>query len=272
MHGGGDGGCSKKCTPESQLEQCRRSKVTELDRDRYIVLPSVTPSGTADAQSITDSPEGRSSIVRVDATPGHAINSFDPDSALGSSIDVLSRRDIDKVYSPHIIQESLSAGMGPDHLSQQHRAAHGGMALDGERNLERRGAPQRILHRQHGAEGTDAIHPGLCAAAPRVLRPAATGRCRVRIFRYWKSNPYLTSKFTGESDALHPQWVVVDLKAEKPVNAVRIAWASPYATKYQVEYWVGAGDALDFDGGPQGRMEGFSVRRGEQGRRAARAR
>ena len=40
---------------------------------------------------------------------------------------------------------------------------------------------------------------------------------------YWKSNPYLTSKFTGESDALHPQWVVVDLKAEKPVNAVRIA-------------------------------------------------
>src|SRR5258706_7691356 len=28
--------------------------------------------------------------VRIDATPGHAINAFDPDSALGSSIDVLS--------------------------------------------------------------------------------------------------------------------------------------------------------------------------------------
>jgi len=23
---------------------------------------------------------------------------------------------------------------------------------------------------------------------------------------YWKSNPYLTERFTGESDALHPQW------------------------------------------------------------------
>ena len=45
--------------------------------------------------------------IRVDATPGHALNSFDPDSALGSSIDVLSRTGIDKVYSPHIIQESL---------------------------------------------------------------------------------------------------------------------------------------------------------------------
>ena len=23
---------------------------------------------------------------------------------------------------------------------------------------------------------------------------------------YWKSHPYLTSRFTGEADALHPQW------------------------------------------------------------------
>ena len=53
------------------------------------------------------------STVRVDATPGHVINSFDPDSALGSSIDVLSHDGIDKVYTPHIIQESLSAGWGP---------------------------------------------------------------------------------------------------------------------------------------------------------------
>ncbi len=68
---------------------------------------------------------------------------------------------------------------------------------------------------------------------------------------YWKSNPYLTSGFTGESDALHPQWVVVDLKSEQPVNAVRVAWASPYARAYRVEYWKG-NDALDFDAGPQG--------------------
>jgi hypothetical protein len=73
---------------------------------------------------------------------------------------------------------------------------------------------------------------------------------------YWKSNPYLTSRFTGESDSLHPQWVVVDLNREKPVNAVRIVWASPYATKYQVEYWTGTG-ALDFDAGPRGQWNVF---------------
>ena len=70
------------------------------------ILSSMAQSGTAAAQSITDSPGAQSSIIRVDATPGHVINSFDPDSALGSSIDVLSHDGIDKVYTPHIIQES----------------------------------------------------------------------------------------------------------------------------------------------------------------------
>ena len=61
------------------------------------ILPSVAQSGTPAAQSVKDSPEARSSIIRVDATPGHVINSFDPDRALGSSIDVLSHDGIDKV-------------------------------------------------------------------------------------------------------------------------------------------------------------------------------
>src|SRR5262249_11295774 len=51
--------------------------------------------------------------VHIDTTPDHQINSFDPDSALGSSLDVLSRRDIDRVHTPHIVQEALSAGWGP---------------------------------------------------------------------------------------------------------------------------------------------------------------
>lgn len=51
--------------------------------------------------------------VLVDADAKHVLNSFDPDRALGSSLDVLSRTGIDKVHSPHIVQESLSAGWGP---------------------------------------------------------------------------------------------------------------------------------------------------------------
>src|SRR5258706_14173016 len=55
----------------------------------------------------------QTATVQVDTNPAHVINSFDPDSALGSSIDVLSKTGIDKVYSPLIVQEALSAGYGP---------------------------------------------------------------------------------------------------------------------------------------------------------------
>ena len=62
---------------------------------------------------------------------------------------------------------------------------------------------------------------------------------------YWKSNPYLSKEFTGEDDSLHPQWVVVALDRKEDVNAIRIDWAEPYARDFEVQYWVGDGDAMD---------------------------
>jgi hypothetical protein len=56
---------------------------------------------------------------------------------------------------------------------------------------------------------------------------------------YWKSNPYLTKAYTGEDDSLHPQWVMIDLGAKVDVNAIRIAWANPYAKRYYVQFWTG---------------------------------
>ena len=193
--------------------------------------------------------------VRIDATAGHEINSFDPDEALGSSIDVLSHRDIDEVYTPHIIQESLSAGWGPItyrnnselRMAAWHWNEHGSWS-DPER---------RSGYFTGSSELGEPIRYILEYALPhRGFSTSGDAPVRGPNLIYWKSNPYLTSKFTGESDALHPQWVVMDLKAEKRVNAIRIGWASPYARTYQVQYWVGTG-ALDFDGGPQGRWVTF---------------
>ena len=61
---------------------------------------------------------------------------------------------------------------------------------------------------------------------------------------YWKSNPYLTSKFTGEDDFLHPQWVILDLGAAEKIDTIRIDWANPYARKYVVQYWSSEKDPL----------------------------
>lgn len=55
---------------------------------------------------------------------------------------------------------------------------------------------------------------------------------------YWKSNPYLAQKFTGENDALLPQWVILDLGSIQRLNAIRIAWGEPYATRYRIQFWT----------------------------------
>ena len=219
------------------------------------LLFSVAQSGRGAAQSIADSPVEQSSIIRVDATPGHVFNSFDPDSALGSSIDVLSHDGIDKVYTPHIIQESLSAGWGP--ISYRNNSELRMAAWHWTENGSWSDPVHKSGYFTGSTELKEPVRYILSYALPH--RGFSTSGDRPIIgpnLSYWKSNPYLTSKFTGESDSLHPQWVIVDLKVEKPVSAIRIAWANPYATTYQVEYWVGK-RALDFDAGPQGEWKTF---------------
>jgi hypothetical protein len=194
--------------------------------------------------------------VRVDTNPDHVINSFDPDSALGSSIDVLSRIDINKVFTPDIIQEVLSAGWGP--LTYRNNTELRMAAWHWNANGTWSDAAHQSGYFTGSTELKEPLRNILAYALPH--RGFATSGDRPMAgpnLTYWKSNPYLTSKFTGESDAFHPQWVVVDLQAEKPVSAVRIAWANPYATKYQVEYWAGT-DALNFDAGPKGQWKVFS--------------
>ena len=215
----------------------------------FLYAPSAT------AQAGPPSQASSTALVRVDTNPAHVLNSFDPDRALGSSIDVLSRTGIDKVYSPHIVQESLSAGWGP--ITYRNNTELRMAAWHWTEN----GSWSDPVHKSGYFTGSSELkepvryilayalpHRGFSTSGDRPLQgPSLT---------YWKSNPYLSSKFTGESDSLHPQWVVVDLRSPKSVNAVQIAWANPYAATYQVEYWVGK-DALDFDRGPEGEWKVF---------------
>ncbi|HEV2699074.1 MAG TPA: discoidin domain-containing protein, partial [Terriglobales bacterium] len=207
------------------------------------------------AQSKKDSPAPQVGTVHVDANPAHIINSFDPDTALGSSIDVLSRIDINKVFSPHIIQESLSAGWGP--LTYRNNTELRMAAWHWNANGTWSDPAHQSGYFTSSTELKEPIRYILAYALPhRGFASSGDRPMEGPNLTYWKSNPYLTSKFTGESDALHPQWVVVDLQTEKSISAVRIQWASPYATKYQVEYFAGT-DALNFDAGPKGEWKVF---------------
>ncbi len=205
--------------------------------------------------AVSFSLEAQSGSIVVDVTSAHALNSFDPDSALGSSVDALSKTGIDKVYTPHIVQESLSAGWGP--ITYRNNTELRMAAWHWTEN----GAWSDAAHQSGYWTGSAELKEPLRYILPYALphRGFATSGDRPvdgPNLSYWKSNPYLTSKFTGESDALHPQWVVLDMKAEKPVDAARLAWKSPYARIYQVDYWTGK-DALDFDDGPSGEWKTF---------------
>ncbi len=187
--------------------------------------------------------------VRVDVTPGRAI-AFDPDKAMGSSIDILSAKQLDTVYSEPVLKASLSAGWGPISYRQNTELTIG--AWHWNPNGTWSDAKTRSGYFMGSAEPSEMLRKSFGYRLPHrgTTRSDAGQNEFSRLTdgdptSYWKSNPYLAEKFTGEPDALHPQWVVMDFGTPQEISAIEISWANPYAKKYVVEYWSGKGDAIN---------------------------
>jgi len=190
----------------------------------------------------------RAQTVHVDVTPSKAI-AFDPDKAMGTSMDILPAKDFEKVYSEPIIKEGLSAGWGPMTYRQNTELTYDAWHWnpDGKWSDEKHKSgyfvgnaePKELLRQSFGYRlahrGTTRSDSGQFESSRMTDGEPAS---------YWKSNPYLTSKFTGQPDSANPQWVVIDFALPQMIDAIQIAWANPYATKYVVEYWNGREDAL----------------------------
>jgi hypothetical protein len=181
--------------------------------------------------------------VRVDTTPSRAIK-FDPDQALGSSMDILPANLIDTVYSEPILKESLSAGWGPITYRQNteltiaawHWNPNGKWSDTAHQRGYFTGSSEPNAALRHSF-GYSLPHRG------NTRSDAAQGKYS-RLTdgdptTYWKSNPYLTKQFTGEEGSRNPQWIVIDFGTTQDIDAIRIAWANPYARKYAVQYWTG---------------------------------
>jgi len=186
--------------------------------------------------------------VRVDVTPAHAI-AFDPDKAMGSSMDILPTKEFDIVYSEPIVKESLSAGWGPITYRQNTE-----LTIDTwhwNPNGKWSDAEHKSGYFTGSAEPTEFLRQSFGYKLPhRGTTRSDAGQDEFSRLTdgdpasYWKSNPYLTERFTGEADALHPQWVVMDFGTPQDISAIEIAWANPYARKYVIEYWTGKEDAI----------------------------
>lgn len=182
--------------------------------------------------------------IRVDTTPSHAIP-FDPDKALGTSIDILPAVNFDEVYTPTNLKESLSAGWGPISYRQNteltieawHWNPNGTWSDSAHGDGYFTGSAQPGAEPLRESFGYSLPHRGTTRSDADVNEFSRLTDGDEST--YWKSNPYLAQKFTGEDDALLPQWIVIDFGTPQQIDGIRIAWANPYATQYDVAYWSG---------------------------------
>ena len=197
-------------------------------------------AGAASAQNIV-----------VDAAPSHVVNSFSPFRALGGAIDRLrggaTREDNEKhterLLTDPVLKELLGAGWQTVTYRQNtelmieawHWNPRGTWSNAAKQEGYFTGSAEptseKILH----SWAYPLPHRGATMGDGNGWSRLTDGDLK----SYWKSNPYLTKAYTGEDDSLHPQWVMIDLGAKVDVNAIRIAWADPYATRYYVQFWTG---------------------------------
>jgi hypothetical protein len=191
---------------------------------------------------------GFSQTVRVDTSTGKAIL-FDPDKSLGSSLDILPAKQFEKVFSPETIRQSLSAGWGPITYRQNTELSIGAWHWNPSGSWSDREHKSGYFTGSAEPSGEIRMSYGYPLPHRGNTRNGGSSHGYSRLTdgdasSYWKSNPYLTSKFTAESDALHPQWMVIDFGAAQAIDAIRISWTEPYATRFLVQYWSGGDDPM----------------------------
>jgi hypothetical protein len=199
--------------------------------------------------------------VLVDlSVPGHAVI---PDQALGAALDGMQKGEVERLLTPFNIETMKSAGL--QRVTYRIRTELGIEAW----HWSAEGRWSDPAHAQGYWISSD--HPRRRPditwgyALPRrgnsIDQANDKGYSRLDDgdpASFWKSNPYLDRSYTHLTQN-RPQWVVVSFEKATPIDAARIAWAQPYATRFEVQYWTGkdeydrAGRWADFPLGSQSR-------------------
>jgi hypothetical protein len=200
-----------------------------------VVHPALQTEARAD-----EKPFAVSVVVHAD----HPVNRCVPTKALGAGVDGHEQGECARMFTDKNIAEMRSAGFGP--LTYRLRTELAGEVW----HWNPRGTWSDPVHQRGYWTSDDSLaEPINLSYGYRLPRRGNTidqanddGYSRITDGgeeSFWKSNPFLDAHFTGESNDAHPQWVVIDLGATKPINCIRIHWGAPYAEQYRVEYWSG---------------------------------
>jgi len=177
----------------------------------------------------------------------HPTNHFVPKETLGAGVDRIAVDAIDKDLLQPTLEKTQASGWQPVTFRQNTELAIEAWHWNPQGTWSDKSDASGKGYFTGSATPTEMLRYSYGYGLPRRGFTRNDGTDNVGFSRmtdgdtgtFWKSNPYLTQRFTGESDALHPQWVVLDLAQVQQVNSLRIAWGEPYARHYEVQYWTG---------------------------------
>src|SRR5215831_554120 len=225
---------------------CTVMKTPPLTRREFLAAASAAATlavipNRAVAVASGAPPTGTASTIRISSSAKPIL--FDPDQALGSSMDILSHDVVEKIYTPEMVKQCLSAGWGPITYRQNTELSIGAWHWNPTGTWS--DAANRRGYFTGSTELKDPIRHSYGYPLPHRghTRNGGSEHGYSRLTdgnpeSFWKSNPYLGSRFTGQSDSAHPQWIVIDLGSHERVSHIRIDWMDPYARRYEVQYWT----------------------------------
>lgn len=186
-------------------------------------------------------PAQQARLVTVTVDTDTPANRFVPSQALGAGVDGHELGETEAQLSPANVAAMRSAGLRP--LTYRLRTE----LADEAWHWNPRGRWSDAAHRQgYWTSDSTSAAPIKLSYGYRLPRRGNTidqadddGYSRLDdgdLGTFWKSNPYLDEHFTGEKNSIHPQWLMIDLDELQEINAIRIVWAKPFATRFVVQY------------------------------------
>jgi len=183
-------------------------------------------------------------LLTVDLSQPRA--QFVPAHAFGAAIDGHEKGEIDEMLSPANVKQMLSAGFKP--ISYRLRTELAGEAWHWNPNGSWSEPNKTGYFTSSVKRGPIAVSYGYHLPRRGNTHDQANDNGYSRLDdgdskSFWKSNPYLDQHFTNLPNPSQPQWILVDLGKQSPVNAIRLSWENPFAVNYEVQF--GAFENID---------------------------